>query len=839
MQRRVVKIFSLIGLLLALLALLPGTGAAQQTSSGPAAARSGEKEKAAAPLSLADFIPWATGLGDRLTVLKTNIGALVDLSATGEKLQALSKEVDGISGHLEKLKASERYEFDQLAEIKSALRLQGNTLAKVFNPLSAAINQMGMWEKAWGDENARAKEFRTSLPKGTAMAISTVRPVLDQAQKTIDTALALIAQQLKPMLEAQRKAGELQARISSLDTEVDGLIRSVRRDLLQRSDPTMFSSEYYDELGQAELSQELRRGIGLVSWPGREFFVRHGWTIFLQCLVALVLAVSIYRHRPFLEQTERWVFLAKHPVAAGLFVSLATIGPFQERPPGAWVLLVWGVACIAFARLAGSLIARPWRRWILYVLTLLLILNQLFRVIALPRPLLRIYVLSVALVGLILFFWRARVSVRRGDAPLYTWMLRVGGLLLMVVLVAELGGFGVLSARLLDASLRTVFLILVARMLTLLGRGGLEWVLYSSPLKNIPLWRAAADLVASKAALLLDVVISVFIGAIILFSWGAYVTPIAAIQGVLSLGITVGTKRVTLGLVITAGALLYGALLVSWILQATLEEGPFSQRQLQAGVRISISRLIHYGFVFAGFFLALITLGFEFREFAIIAGALGVGIGFGLQAVVNNFVCGLILLFERPIKVGDSIQLGEQWGEIKRIGLRSTIVRTFDNSEIVVPNSDLVSNQVTNWTLSDRKSRITLPVGVAYGSDVTLVMRTLLESVKDNRLVLKIPDPQVVFSGFGQSSLDFRLMVWIADVDDRLRAQTEILQEIDRRFRELGIEIPFPQQDLHLRTVADSASRVLMGSAPSSPGPTARRRESRERSRHGKEERFA
>jgi len=818
MQRRLSKMVSSMGLLLALLALLPGTGEAQQAPPGPTTAPSGEKEKTVAQPSLADFIPWATGLADRLTVLKTNIGALVDLSATGEKLQTLSKEVDGISDRLEKLKATERYSFDQLAEVKSGLRLQWNSLAKVFDPLSAAINQMGTWEKAWVDENARAKEFRTSLPKGVAM--STVRPVLDQAQKAIDTALALIAQQLKPLLEAQRKAGELRARIFSLNTEVDGLIQSVRGDLLRRSDPSMFSSEYYDELGP-ELWQELRGGIGVVSWPETEFFRRHGSTIFLQCLVALVLAVSIHRHRPFLEQTERWLFLAKHPVAAGLFVSIATIGPFQERLPGAWLLSNWAVGCIAFARLAGSLITRPWRRRLLYVLTLLLVVNQLFRVVGLPRPLFRIYVLSVAVVGLILFFWRGQVSVRRGDAPLYTWMLRAGGLLLVAVLGAELGGYGVLSARLLEVSLRTVFLILAARMLMLLGRGGLEWVLYSSPLKNIPLWRAAADVIAGKAALLLDVLIGVFFGAVILYSWGAYDNPIAAMQGILALGITVGTRRITLGLVVTAGALLYGSLLTSWILQATLDEGPFSRRQLQPGVRISITRLIHYGFVLVGFLLALVALGFEFREFAIIAGALGVGIGFGLQAIVNNFVSGLILLFERPIKVGDYIQLEEQWGEIKRIGMRSTIVRTFDNSEIVVPNSDLVANQVTNWTRSDRKSRITLSVGVAYGSDVTLVMRTLLESVKDNPLVLKIPDPQVVFKGFGESSLDFRLLVWITDVDSRLRAQTEILQEIDRRFRELGIEIPFPQRDLHLRTVADSAGKILMGSAPFHPDPTA------------------
>jgi potassium efflux system protein len=198
-----------------------------------------------------------------------------------------------------------------------------------------------------------------------------------------------------------------------------------------------------------------------------------------------------------------------------------------------------------------------------------------------------------------------------------------------------------------------------------------------------------------------------------------------------------------------------------------------------------------------------------------------VGIGFGLQAIVNNFVCGLILLFERPIKVGDSIQLGEQWGKIKRIGLRATIVQTLDNAEIVVPNNDLVANQVTNWTLSDRQSRIRLSVGVAYGSDVALVIDTLRASAEENPLVLRVPAPQVVFTGFGESSLDFRLQVWIADVDSRFQVQTEILQEIDRRFRQLGIEIPFPQRDLHLRTVADSASQVLTGSPPSNPAPSA------------------
>jgi small-conductance mechanosensitive channel len=222
--------------------------------------------------------------------------------------------------------------------------------------------------------------------------------------------------------------------------------------------------------------------------------------------------------------------------------------------------------------------------------------------------------------------------------------------------------------------------------------------------------------------------------------------------------------------------------------------------------------LIHYGFVFVGFLLALVALGVHLRDITIIAGALGVGIGFGLQGIVNNFVSGLILLFERPVKVGDYIQLGELWAEIKKIGLRATVVETFDKSEIVVPNSDLVSYQVTNWTLSNRMARLIIPVGVEYGSDVPLVIETLMECAKANSKVMTKPEPQVLFLKFGESSLDFELRTWILDIDERLVIISELHQEIDRRFRQAGIVIAFPQRDLHLRSVDESAPSILPGS---------------------------
>lgn len=291
--------------------------------------------------------------------------------------------------------------------------------------------------------------------------------------------------------------------------------------------------------------------------------------------------------------------------------------------------------------------------------------------------------------------------------------------------------------------------------------------------------------------------------------WGVYNLPTDAIQGFLTFGLTLGAKKITVGLVLGAVGILYGSFLISWAVQAVFMEEILRRRHVEPGVRMSMARLIHYVLVLVGFMIALSALGFDLKNVTILGGALGIGIGFGLQTVVSNFVCGLILLFERPLKVGDVIELGDQRGKVKKLGLRATVVETFDRAEVVVPNTDLISNQVTNWTLADRQMRLTIPVGVAYGSDIALVMKTLSEIAEEHPLVLKNPAPQVLFSALGASSLDFEFRIWLADFSDRRRVQSELLVEIDRKFRELELEIPFPQSDLHLRSVDQSAAVPL------------------------------
>jgi small-conductance mechanosensitive channel len=229
-------------------------------------------------------------------------------------------------------------------------------------------------------------------------------------------------------------------------------------------------------------------------------------------------------------------------------------------------------------------------------------------------------------------------------------------------------------------------------------------------------------------------------------------------------------------------------------------------RKIARGVQRSITQLIQYCIIFVGFLLALSSLGFEFSQLTIILSAFGVGIGFGLQGIVNNFFCGLILLFERPLTEGDTIEMGTKRAHIRKIGLRSTIVTTMDQADLIIPNADLINNQVTNWTLTNREVRLCVPVGVAYGSDIALVLETLLGCAKEQEEVSKSPAPQVLFMALGDSSLDFELRVWIKDVDRRRQVTSSLYLAIESKFRELKIVFPFPQRDIHFPDYDGSAS---------------------------------
>jgi len=207
---------------------------------------------------------------------------------------------------------------------------------------------------------------------------------------------------------------------------------------------------------------------------------------------------------------------------------------------------------------------------------------------------------------------------------------------------------------------------------------------------------------------------------------------------------------------------------------------------------------------------AISTLGFSFSNIAIIAGALSVGIGFGLQNIVNNFVSGVILLIERPIKVGDWVVVGQHQGYVTRISVRATEVETFERASVVIPNSELLSGSVVNWTHRDKYGRVDVRVKVAHGSDTEKVRDILLACADEHREILAWPAPLVLFREFGDSALIFDLQGYVVDVENRANVASDLNFAIDKAFRAAGVEMPFPQRDLTLRNV-DELARAITG----------------------------
>ena len=278
---------------------------------------------------------------------------------------------------------------------------------------------------------------------------------------------------------------------------------------------------------------------------------------------------------------------------------------------------------------------------------------------------------------------------------------------------------------------------------------------------------------------------------------------------------------------IVEGALIFAvALLVSRTLSALLQRRIAKRAYLDPGLRYTMGRLTQYLIIAIGALLSMkVAFELDLTSIAVLFTALSVGIGFGLQYIAADIASGFILLFERPVRVGDRITIGEDEGDVQSINLRTTVVATNDRISIIVPNSKLVSQRLINWSYGDPRARISIPVSVAYSSDIDLVTRTLLEAAEAVDNVLQDPSPKVQFLKFGDWSLDFRLLVWTNRPRLHTQIRSDINYRIERLFRHAGIEIPFPQTELRLRAGAlhlDSGDRLVADDKPGEVEPLDR-----------------
>lgn len=510
----------------------------------------------------------------------------------------------------------------------------------------------------------------------------------------------------------------------------------------------------------------------------------------------------------------------ERPLAVALVLALLATPWIHPQAPreilalGSIVLLAPALVVVLYALLPGAL--RP----MLYALACFFLADRVRDAIDGLPFLGRLVFLGERALALLFLVW-LRSSARLQHLPaallrsgwlraLSLW-LQASMLGLLVSILAGVFGYGRLSLlvgeAVLAASYLAVLLYAGARLL-----GGLSGVLLRSRLlqrsrmvaRNTELFvQGARRAIRGLAAL----------GWILaLLSLLALRDPFfRGVGSMLSASFGYGSFSLSLG-----GLLAFAVTLVaSWglarLLHFTLTEEVYPRVSLPRGVPFAIATITRYVIVVLGFLLAVAMLGFDLDRLTLLASAVAVGVGFGLQTIVNNFVSGLILLFERPIQVGDRVQIADLYGDVVNIGIRASTVRTFDGADVIVPNSVFIVEQLTNWTFSDKMRRIILPVGVAYGTDPERVLAVMREVAVNHPKVLAQPPPAFLFRGFGDSSLDFEMRVFIDDYDRLLGITSELAIGVNNALRGAGIEIPFPQRDLHLRSVDAKAATALEG----------------------------
>jgi potassium-dependent mechanosensitive channel len=678
--------------------------------------------------------------------------------------------------------------------------------------LAAKVAQLA---EEWG-------EVRASLVEVEAPA--EVQTSADEIARTLAARRGTILAKQGRVLALQERVSRSLQRTAEADAEIAQWLRGRLENVLRTDTMPLWRQPVLRDAAAA--ADHLTRAVHEFARPLRPYLETRSANVAVQLLLVLVLAVLLRVARGVVSEwpqrtpeVAEFLALAQRPVAAAVMVgTLVGFWAHANAPRILWVLVSFA-AIVGILRIASRLIEAR-LVFLPYALMACATVAMLRGLLGSSAPLLQCVLVCETALASGLTIWVVR---RRADRfkPGTVRLVRVAGTLLSGLLatatVLACAGYLDLTQFMVQLSLGSVYLALVLFLAVRVVSGLVVYLLRVRPLTKLRLVRRNRDRIQQLVGRVLTGTAAVLWAYYWLLNTGLFDPVMAVLVAVIDLGVRRGDMTLTLGDLVEFGVTLWVTWLLSHFIRFVLEEDVYPRVTMPRGVSYALSNLVQYTVLTIGFFLALAVAGFDLTKATILAGALGVGVGFGLQNIVNNFVSGLILLFERPVQVGDAVTVGTVGGQVRHIGIRSSTVRTWDGAEVIFPNSALIADPVTNWTLSDRKRRLTLTVGVAYGTDPAAVVELLRRVAVAQEAVMKDPEPQALFMGFGDSALNFELRAWTDRADAWAPVQSELYLAVHAALTGAGITIPFPQRDVHFDAAQPVPVQVVGGGLPVAP----------------------
>ena len=673
-----------------------------------------------------------------------------------------------------------------------------------------------------------------NMPAALASRVDALVAQLKAAEQALSKPLAR-------QIALGRRANLVDARIQVGLRSVADAIDYIDSRLIRLDSPPLWKARQADADSDDAMTS-IKNGLGiearfLAEYGASDFGNQRALHVLQVLLLPLLLLLSWRSRRARREAAKAGIEpepmdattrVLQRPFSSWLLLSMMGVLVFEPDAPLLAHQVAMLVALVPVLRLLPPQAKRLLGLWP-YVATALYLLERIAIFFLANALVYRWYHLVLATLALLLtlgLLWRSRqhthsgLEGRMGRAVHVAAWFSVAALAVSIVAnivgnvsLAEMLSSAVIDSGYLGLVLYAGMTVAIALLQLLLARGGDARL------------RVVRENATPLFTLIVRLLSLVAIAGWVVFAMNRFrvFRPVYAFfESILTHSFQIGEIGLSLGHVLVFFVSIYVAF---WAAKATrylLQEEVLTRMSLPRGVGNSVASLTYYAVLLLGALVALTAAGFKMTQLAFIFGALGVGIGFGLQNVVNNFVSGLILMFERPIQPGDVVEITGTSGRVREIGMRATTIKTFDGADVVVPNGTLLSEKLTNWTLLDRNRRLDIDIGVAYGSDPAQLAALLQRTALQTTGIVSNPEPVVLFLGFGASALNFGVRAWTYDYDNSATIRSDLVTRIYSALNEAGIEMPFPQQDIHLRSVSQEAVERLRGSQEKRdvrPGP--------------------